>query len=70
MLRFANILDGIYKGARIILFGTGYYCNYVPSCSEYALKVLKNEGFFKATFKILKRLILCNFLTGKKIYFD
>lgn len=56
-----NALKGIYKGTRIILFGTGYYCNHIPSCSEYAFNLLSKEFSMKSLLLVSKRLLLCNF---------
>ncbi|MFN7182331.1 MAG: membrane protein insertion efficiency factor YidD [Planctomycetota bacterium] len=55
-----NIIKNLYRSIRIIIFGNNYYCNYIPSCSEYAFNMLEKENFFKAIYYILKRLINCH----------
>jgi len=34
-------------------------CRYEPSCSQYAIAVLKKFGYFKGMYKAIKRLISC-----------
>jgi len=36
------------------------YCKFQPTCSQYAIGVLKEFGFVKGIFLILKRIIRCN----------
>ncbi|MAV90746.1 MAG: membrane protein insertion efficiency factor YidD [Bdellovibrionaceae bacterium] len=43
----------------------GGNCRFYPSCSQYALDVLKTENFFKAFYLIFKRLSRCHPLSGK-----
>ena len=35
-------------------------CKFKPTCSNYAIGVLNEFGFFKGTFLTVKRLIKCN----------
>lgn len=35
-------------------------CKYQPSCSNYAIGVLNEWGFFKGTFLTVKRILKCN----------
>ena len=39
---------------------TGQSCRYYPTCSHYALIVLKKDNLLFATFKIIKRILRCN----------
>ena len=36
------------------------YCKFRPTCSEYAIGVLKEFGFIKGTYLSIKRIIRCN----------
>lgn len=36
------------------------YCKYKPTCSEYAIGVLREYGFFKGSYLAIKRLCKCN----------
>ena len=38
----------------------GKNCRFTPTCSEYALILLKKYKFFKGVFFIVKRLCKCN----------
>ncbi len=35
-------------------------CRYMPTCSEYFIDCLKNNGFFKGVFFGLKRILRCH----------
>ena len=35
-------------------------CKYQPTCSNYAIGVLENFGFFKGSYLMIKRIIKCN----------
>lgn len=37
----------------------GGQCRFYPSCSQYAIEVLKSESLTKALYLILKRLFSC-----------
>ena len=36
------------------------YCKFRPTCSEYAIGVFREFGFFKGLFLSIKRVIKCN----------
>jgi len=36
------------------------YCNFVPSCSEYALEAIERYGALRGGFMALKRILRCN----------
>lgn len=36
------------------------YCKFKPSCSEYAIGVLQEYGFFKGMSLTVKRIMRCN----------
>jgi len=36
------------------------YCKFQPTCSEYAIAVLLEFGFFKGMYLSIKRIIRCN----------
>ncbi len=35
-------------------------CKYIPTCSNYAIGVLQEFGFFKGSFLTIKRILKCN----------
>ena len=35
-------------------------CKFQPTCSNYAIGVLKEFGFFKGIYLMIKRLLKCN----------
>ena len=35
-------------------------CKYQPTCSNYAIGVLKEFGFFKGTYLSIRRILRCN----------
>lgn len=39
---------------------SGQSCRYYPTCSSYALTILKKDNLFLAIFKIIKRILKCN----------
>ncbi|MDR0351432.1 MAG: membrane protein insertion efficiency factor YidD [Puniceicoccales bacterium] len=43
-----------------LIFGSQCRCRFNPTCSDYAIIVLKKYGLFKALYLIIKRLIACN----------
>ncbi|MBQ4634020.1 MAG: membrane protein insertion efficiency factor YidD [Bacilli bacterium] len=51
---------GLIHCYRLIPGNFHNYCNFTPTCSEYAIECLKNFGFFKGSFLTIKRLIRCN----------
>ena len=43
------------------------YCNYYPTCSQYAKEAIEMYGFTKGGFMAFKRIIRCNpFVTYQK----
>ena len=38
----------------------GNSCRYFPTCSEYSIEALKTFGFFKGSYKSLRRIISCH----------
>lgn len=36
------------------------YCNYIPTCSQYAKEAIETYGAAKGGFMALKRLLRCN----------
>ncbi len=37
-----------------------HYCKFQPTCSNYAIGVLNEFGFFKGMYLSIKRIIKCN----------
>ncbi|MCX6112187.1 MAG: membrane protein insertion efficiency factor YidD [Proteobacteria bacterium] len=35
-------------------------CRFYPSCSQYAMDMLKEKGFFRGIHKIIWRILRCN----------
>ena len=38
----------------------GHSCRYLPTCSEYSIEALRTYGFFKGSYKSLKRIFSCH----------
>lgn len=38
----------------------GRNCRFAPTCSEYAIEVLRGEGFFRGTYLAVKRIMKCH----------
>ena len=38
----------------------GHSCRYLPTCSEYSIEALRAYGFFKGSYKSLKRIFSCH----------
>ncbi len=38
----------------------GNHCRFVPSCSTYAIEALKEHGFFKGSYLMIKRILRCH----------
>ena len=38
----------------------GNSCRYFPTCSDYSIEALKTFGFFKGSYKSLRRIISCH----------
>ena len=47
----------------------GPTCNFVPTCSQYALEAIEKYGALKGGWLTLRRLLRCHpFYKGNKIY--
>ena len=38
----------------------GNSCRYFPTCSDYSIEALKTFGFFKGSYKSLRRILSCH----------
>ncbi len=36
------------------------YCNFYPTCSQYAIEAIERYGTFRGGFMALKRILRCN----------
>lgn len=52
LIRFYQMAVSPYKGRS--------YCNYIPSCSQYAIEAVDRFGALKGGFLALKRILRCN----------
>lgn len=41
-------------------FFPGGYCKFTPTCSDYSKHAILKYGFFRGTFKGIKRILKCN----------
>ena len=58
---FTIILIKLIRGYKFIISPLlGQSCRYLPTCSEYSIEALEEFGFFKGTFKSLKRILSCH----------
>ena len=58
---FTNILIKIIKGYKFMISPLlGNSCRYLPTCSEYYIDSLNAYGFFKGSYKGLKRIFSCH----------
>ena len=48
----------VYKFLMSPLLGNS--CRYFPTCSDYSIEALKTFGFFKGSYKSLRRIISCH----------
>jgi putative membrane protein insertion efficiency factor len=55
-----KILIYLIKQYQKIPFSSHSHCKYIPTCSNYAIAVLDDFGFFKGSFLTIKRLIKCS----------
>ncbi len=55
-----KLLIRIIKWYQSIPFSSHNKCKYIPTCSNYALIVLKDFGLIKGSFLAIKRIIKCN----------
>ncbi len=69
---FSKILIQFIKLYQIVISPyLGNNCRYSPTCSNYFIQSLNEYGFFKGSFKGIKRLISCHpvkFLGGGSGY--
>ncbi len=54
------ILIWLIKGYQRIPGHWHGYCKFRPTCSEYAIGVLKEFGFLKGSYLSIKRIMRCN----------
>ncbi|HUQ85560.1 MAG TPA: membrane protein insertion efficiency factor YidD [Candidatus Limnocylindrales bacterium] len=52
------------------VFGVKSFCRYSPTCSDYALSVIKKQGSAKGVFLSLKRIISCQPLKLNKFKYS
>ena len=52
LIRFYKVALSPYKGRS--------YCNYVPSCSQYAIEAIEKYGPLKGGFLSIKRILRCH----------
>ena len=58
---FIKILISLIKTYQFILSPIlGNNCRYFPTCSEYFIDSLEEEGVFKGTIKGTKRILSCH----------
>ena len=58
---FTNILIKLIKAYKILISPLlGNSCRYLPTCSEYFIDSLEEEGIFKGTIKGTKRILSCH----------
>ncbi|MDR3317632.1 MAG: membrane protein insertion efficiency factor YidD [Puniceicoccales bacterium] len=50
---------------KIVLFGPYCRCRFSPTCSQFAIRVIKKYSFFKALYFIILRLARCHPFYGK-----
>jgi len=55
-----KILIYLIKQYQKIPFNSHNHCKYIPTCSNYAISVLDDFGFFKGSYLTIKRIIKCN----------
>ncbi len=55
-----KLLTKIIKWYQRIPFSSHFKCKYITTCSNYAIFVLNEFGFFKGSILTIKRLIKCN----------
>ena len=56
--KIATILIRFYQ--KYISAYTEPHCNYVPTCSRYAIEAIERFGAFRGTLLALWRLLRCN----------
>ena len=57
----AHILIKLIKVYKFLISPLlGNSCRYFPTCSDYSIEALKTFGFFKGSYKSLRRIISCH----------
>ena len=58
---FTIILIKLIKFYRFLISPLlGHSCRYLPTCSEYSIDALKENGFFKGLLISIKRILSCH----------
>ena len=58
---FTHILIRLIKVYKLLISPLlGNSCRYFPTCSDYSIEALKTFGFFKGSYKSLRRIISCH----------
>lgn len=52
LIRFYQLAVSSYKGRS--------YCNYMPTCSQYAIEAVDRFGALKGGYLAFKRILRCN----------
>ena len=55
-----NVLIKLIKIYQKLPFNSHFKCKFSPTCSNYAIIVINDFGFFKGSFLTIKRLLKCN----------
>ena len=55
-----KILIWIIQLYQKIPFSSHNSCRFIPTCSNYAIGVLEEFGFFKGSFLMIRRIFRCN----------
>ncbi len=65
----SKALENVSRGFLILLVGAyrtvgtthlGGACRFTPSCSEYAVEVIRTQSFCSAVYLIVKRILKCH----------
>ena len=61
MIILTHILIRLIKVYKFLISPLlGNSCRYFPTCSDYSIEALKTFGFFKGSYKSLRRIISCH----------
>ena len=58
-----RIIIKVIKWYQKIPFKCHYSCKHILTCSNYAIAVLNDFGFFKGSYLAIKRILKCNLFT-------
>ena len=58
--KLKRIIIYLIRKYQEIPFKSHYTCKYIPTCSNYAIMVYNDFGFFKGSFLTIKRILKCN----------